>query len=171
MIRVAIRWSFSILDVSSVSLVLKWKVSFTDLYTSQERFSLPTWFYVPSASSVGNTARTRWFLRLLSFLKPIISTFVKIYFVNSTFIVNDILRSSHARVFHFIYIYIYIYIKWILQNSTLAHWKQQFVTVNHMLKSKSITKPLRWLLGGNIDFHDFLYYAQELSNFSIKNHL
>ena len=50
---------FSILNVSSVSLLLKWEVSFTDLHTSQERFLPPHGSDVPSASDLDNTTQTR----------------------------------------------------------------------------------------------------------------
>ena len=65
------------MNVSFVSLLLKCKVSFTDLHTSQESFFPPHGLDLPSASTLGNTAQTRWSLRCLSFLKPIIGTFVK----------------------------------------------------------------------------------------------
>ena len=68
---------FSILTVSLVSFLLKWEVLLTELHTPQERFFLPYGLDLPSASSLGYTARTRRYLRLLSFLKPIIGTFVK----------------------------------------------------------------------------------------------
>ena len=77
---------FSILNVSSVSLLLECEVSFTDLHTSQERPHPtplpppppPHGLDLPSASTLGNAAGTRWSLRLLSFLKPIIGTSVKV---------------------------------------------------------------------------------------------
>ena len=50
---------FSILNVSLVSLLLKLKVSLTDLHTSQERFFPSHRLDLPSASSLGITARTR----------------------------------------------------------------------------------------------------------------
>ena len=46
---------FSILNVSSMSLLLKWEVSFTDLYTSQERFFTSHGLDLPSASTLDNT--------------------------------------------------------------------------------------------------------------------
>ena len=68
---------FCILNVLSVSLLLKWEVSFTGLHTTQECFFHPHELDLPSPSTLADKVRTRWSLRLLSFLKPIISTFVK----------------------------------------------------------------------------------------------
>ena len=42
----------SISNVSLVSLLLKWKVSFTDLHTSQEPFLPPHGLDLPSTSDV-----------------------------------------------------------------------------------------------------------------------
>ena len=54
---------FSALKVSSVSLILRWKVSFTELhanqsYQSQELFFPPNDLDLASASTLGNTVRT-----------------------------------------------------------------------------------------------------------------
>ena len=57
MLEVQSSGSFNILNVSLVSLLLKWEVSFTDLHTSQERFFPPHGLDLPSASILGNTAR------------------------------------------------------------------------------------------------------------------
>ena len=48
---------FSILKFSSVSLLLKWKVPFTELHTSQGRFFFPKGLDLPSASTLGNKAQ------------------------------------------------------------------------------------------------------------------
>ena len=65
---------FITLKVSKVPILLKWEVSFTDL---QECFFSPHGLDLPSASALGKTEQKRWFLRLMSFLKPIIGVFVK----------------------------------------------------------------------------------------------
>ena len=90
MIRLELQSSgpFNILNGSLVAFLLKWEVPFTNLHISQECFSPPPHppphphththgLDLPSASTLGNTAWERWFLRLLSFLKLIIATFVK----------------------------------------------------------------------------------------------
>ena len=68
---------FNTLNVSLVTLLLKWEVSLNDFHSSQEHFFSPHGLDLPSASILGNAARTRWSLRLLSFLKPITGTFLK----------------------------------------------------------------------------------------------
>ena len=63
MIIVAIKWYFQyIKHLVSVS-PLNWQVSFTELHTSQKRFFPPHGLDLPSASTLGNNARTRWSLK------------------------------------------------------------------------------------------------------------
>ena len=68
------------IDISLVSLLLKWEVLFTALRTSQERFSPPSppkhGLDLPSASILGNTAQTRWSLGLLLFLNQLYYTYI-----------------------------------------------------------------------------------------------
>ena len=90
MIRLELQSSghFSVLNVSAVSLLFTLDISFTDLHTSQERFSTRSSpqpqtqvFDLPFSSILGsvsgNTTRTKQFLRLLSFLTSIIVRFIK----------------------------------------------------------------------------------------------
>ena len=86
MIRIAIKWSFEYIE--RLVRVSPFKVgSIIYRFTYLTRTFLPSppppppppphGLDPPSASTLGNTAQTRWSLRLLSFLKPVIGTFVK----------------------------------------------------------------------------------------------
>ena len=76
MIRIANKWYINRLDGVTFKMgsIIYW---FTYL---KRTFFYPSHTYgsdLPSASALGNTAQTRWSLRLLSFWKPVIGTFVK----------------------------------------------------------------------------------------------
>ena len=84
-----------------MSLLLKWEVSFTDLHASQERFFPPHCLDLPSASILGNTDRTRWSLRLLSFLNPIVGTFVKTAIPrNTVYQEKQFTKKYHSQTTH-----------------------------------------------------------------------
>ena len=86
---------FITLKVSKVPLLLKWQVSFTDLHTSQECFFSPHGLDLPSASALGKTEQRKWFLILMSFLKPIIGMFVK----TDIWATSGINKSCNSAIF------------------------------------------------------------------------